>query len=138
MSLKRKYMGDVVVLVPGPWLGGGDETGELESELLRLMQRRKKIVVDLKNTWWVNSKALKMFEKVAVRFQEKGIDWCLCNVDKRIHDMLVILRLVRLVNVCATRRDSLRELHAGLPARLALPADEAAGAEAGEGERASL
>jgi anti-anti-sigma regulatory factor len=111
VAIKKEYLEDVVVLEPAHILVGSDETEELEAEILRLLfSGKKKIGLDLTGTRLMNTKAMKMLEKVHKRAEERGAALCLCNIDKRIERPLVVLQLTRLLNVAGTREECVAEL----------------------------
>jgi anti-anti-sigma regulatory factor len=111
MRFKKEYEGDVVILSPSHYLFGGTETDELEGELLRLLSvRKRKILIDFGHTCAVNCMAISMLLRVHRTIQERNALWCFCNVDKRIKRPLIILKLIRLFNVCVSRAEALNAL----------------------------
>jgi anti-anti-sigma regulatory factor len=115
MHFQREYVDDVVVLSPARNLWGGDETDALEGELLRqLAERRQKLVIDLHRTEHMVTAAIAMLQKTIQRFRDAGVAYAFCNVDKRMMHVLVVLRIVRLFNVCQTREEAIAAVNGKL------------------------
>lgn len=111
MKFKREYEGDVVILSPHRNLFGGAETDELKHEFTnQLAAGRTKFVVDFHRTENMNTKAITMFWKAHTQLREAGATWAFCNVDAKIEHPLVVMKLIRLFNVCVTRAEALQSL----------------------------
>ena len=112
MRFKKEYDGDVVILSPTANLWGGDETEELRREISRqVAAQRMKLVIDLHRTANMATRAISMFKGAYDEIREAGADWAFCNVDKKIEHPLVVMRIVRLFNVCGTREEALSFLN---------------------------
>ena len=110
MAFLTEKFGDVVVVVPEGMLKGDNETTQLESELRRLIQGQRKVVLDLRNTTHLNSVAIGMLAGIHTSAANRGTHFCVCNVEKRIHNMLVIVRLVNVLNVYDSREEAIEAL----------------------------
>ena len=111
MRLKKEYEGNVVVLSPSGYLFGGRETVEFERELTRqLGSGGRRILIDFGRTRAINTIGITMLLRIHFQVQERGARWFFCNVDKRIEEPLVIMKLIRLFNVCVTRPEALAAL----------------------------
>lgn len=111
MKFKREYENDIVILSPPKNMFGGAETDELEHEFMsQLAAGRKKFVVDFHRTENMNTKAITMFWKAHAKLREGGATWAFCNVDGKIEHPLVVMKLIRLFNVCVTRAEALQSL----------------------------
>lgn len=111
MALHREVIGDVAVVIPEGMLKGDRETTELENSLRKLMQDgQKKILLDLQKTAWLNSIAIGMLTGVHTSAMNRGVKFAVCNVERRIHDTLVILRLLNVLNVYDKREEALEAL----------------------------
>ena len=108
MRLKKEYEGDVVILSPSGYLFGGDETRELEDEINHQLDTgRRKILIDFGRTKAINTIGITMLLRVHFKVQELAASWCFYDVDKRIEEPLIVMKLIRLFNVCITRQEAL-------------------------------
>ena len=113
MAVMTEKIGDVVVVIPEGMLKGDKETDQLQSELLRQLQGgQKKILLDLRNTTYLNSIAIGILARIHTRAATSGAHFYVCNVERRIENMLTIVRLVNVLNVHAKREDALQALAA--------------------------
>ncbi len=111
MRFHREYIGNIVILEPPSNLFGGDETDEIRDEIhAQLAAGRRRFVIDLRRTENMNTPAITMFQRVLADLEDVGAIWAFCNVDRKIEHPLVVLKLVRLFNVCDTRQEALRFL----------------------------
>ena len=110
MAFLTEKFGDVVVVIPEGMLKGDNETTQLESELRRLIQSQRKVVLDLRNTSHLNSVAIGMLAGIHTSAANRGTQFCVCNVEKRIHNMLVIVRLVNVLSVYESREEAIAAL----------------------------
>lgn len=109
MAIRTEKVGDVFVIVPEGMLKGDKETNQLESELRRLVQGgQTKILLDLRNTTHLNSIAIGVLAGVHTSASTRGLHFAVCNVERRIQNVLTILKLVNVLNVYDTREDALK------------------------------
>jgi len=95
MALRTERLDDVVAVVPDGMLTGDKETNHLESELRRLIDGgEKKILLDLRNTSHLNSIAIGVVTGVHTSAAKRGVLFYVCNIERRIHNVLTILKLV--------------------------------------------
>jgi anti-anti-sigma factor len=113
MAVLTERAGDVVVVIPEGMLRGDKETDQLQYELLRQLEGgQKKILLDLKNTTHLNSMAIGILARIHASAVNRGARFSVCNVEKRIQNMLTIVRLVNVLDVHGTREDALKALAA--------------------------
>jgi anti-anti-sigma factor len=93
---------DLAVVRPVGRFFGGDETVELERKLGTLLDEGiRGLVVDLERTLHLNSSAISVLLAAHQRAHARGVALRLCNADRGIHSMLVILKLVNVMPVDA-------------------------------------
>ena len=108
MALRTERLDDVVAVVPDGMLTGDKETNHLESELRRLIDGgEKKILLDLRNTSHLNSIAIGVVTGVHTSAAKRGVLFYVCNIERRIHNVLTIIKLVNVLNVYDTREEAL-------------------------------
>lgn len=116
MRLESVNQGDVTIVEihPGPSrIVDGREGERLASALRALLQEgKKKILVDLGRISLMTSRPIGSLVGVQAHAFKRGAAIYLCNVDKRIQNVLVIMWLVRVLNVLGTRAEALRFLSA--------------------------
>jgi anti-anti-sigma factor len=111
MALRTEKVGDVVVVLPEGRLWGDKETTQLESELRRLMQaNQKKILLDLRHVSAMNSVAIGVLAGVHASAASRNLAFFVCNIERRIHNVLTILKLINVLHVYDTREEALEAL----------------------------
>lgn len=111
MAVRTEKIADVFVVLPEGMLKGDKETSQLEHELRRLVQGgQAKILLDLRNTTHLNSIAIGVLAGVHTSAANRGLRFAVCNVERRIQNVLTILKLVNVLNVYDTREDALAAL----------------------------
>lgn len=84
---------------------------ELETIIRReIAEGRKKILVDLSQTNYMNSRGIGTLTGLQANAFRNGAALYLCNVDHRIHNLLVIMWLTRVLNVLGTRQEAVEFL----------------------------
>ena len=108
MALQAKLIGDVAVLESPPGTPPPDsKTDQLEAALRDTIQKgHKKILLDLGATGFMTSRTIGMLVGVQANAFNNGAALYICNVDKRIHNVLVILWLTRVLNVLGSRAEA--------------------------------
>jgi anti-anti-sigma factor len=108
MAIRTEKIGDVFVIVPEGMLKGDKETSQLDYELRRLVQgNQQKILLDLRNTSHLNSIAIGVLAGVHTSAATRGLNFAVCNLERRIQNVLTILKLVNVLHVYDTREDAL-------------------------------
>lgn len=111
MAYLTEKFGDVVVVIPEGMLKGDSETTRVESELRRHLQGGQvKILLDLRKTTHLNSLAIGMIAGVHTSAVNRGARFAVCNIERRIHDTLTVVRLVNVLEVHDTREQALAAL----------------------------
>ena len=108
MSIHLVMHGDIVIVeTPGGTISD-KALGELETAIRRQVAAGcKKILVDLGKTSFMNSRGIGSLAGLQANAFRNGAALYLCNVDHRIHNVLVILWLTRVLNVLGTREEAL-------------------------------
>jgi anti-anti-sigma factor len=88
-------VGDTFAVVrPDRRLLGDNETDEFEAIMKQLLDEQYKLaVVDLGEIDWINSTGLAALYEAQRRFAERGARMCLARVDKRIHNLFIVVGL---------------------------------------------
>jgi anti-sigma B factor antagonist len=108
MAFRTERIDDVVLVLPEGNFTGGRETDQLESELRRHLQAdQKKMLLDLRNTAHLTSVPIGMLVGVHTSAQHRGLNLYMCNIERRISNVLTILKLVNVFNVFDTREQAL-------------------------------
>ena len=108
MALRTEKLDDVVAVLPEGMLKGDRETNQLESELRRLIDGgQKKILLDLRNTTHLNSVAIGTVVGVHTSAAKRGVAFYVCNIERRIQNVLTILKLLNVLNCFDTREEAL-------------------------------
>ncbi len=103
MAVKVQMDGDIAVVTPRGSLIGGDETVELERILNELKEKdNKKLVIDLGSTDMMTSRPLGVMVATLTNYTRREGKVHLCNVDKRIKNILVITKLVQVFDIYNT------------------------------------
>jgi anti-anti-sigma factor len=108
MAFRTDKIGDVVVVMPEGSFTGGRETDQFESELRRHIQaNQKKILLDLRGTSHLSSVPIGMLVGVHTSATNRGLHLFMCNIERRIDNVLVVLKLINVFNVFDTREQAL-------------------------------
>ena len=111
MGLHVERVGDVAVVVPEGMLKGGKETDEVQNVLRRLTyDGQKKIILDLAKTSHMTSLAIGVLAGVHASAASRHLNFCVCNIESRISNVLLQIRLLNLLTVYPTRADALKAL----------------------------
>ena len=114
MRIEVSSQGDVTIVKPHPGASGlisAEGADGLESRLRELVQNgKKKILIDLGATEHLLSRPIGSLVGVQAHAFRNGAALYLCDVDKRIHNVLVVMWLVRTLNVIGTRKEALKFL----------------------------
>ena len=113
MGLHVERVGDVAVVMPEGMLKGGKETDELQNVLRKLIyDRQKKILLDLAKTSHMTSIAIGVLAGVHASAANKGLHFCTCNIESRIHNVLLQIKILNILTVYPSRQDALKALAA--------------------------
>ncbi len=108
MGIRTEKLNDVVIVQTEGMLKGDRETRELELELRRLLEvPQRKILLDLGKTSHLNSIAIGVVAGVHTSATNRGSHFYVCNIERRITNVLTILKLVNVLHVFDTREDAL-------------------------------
>ncbi|MDH7516300.1 MAG: STAS domain-containing protein [Bacteroidota bacterium] len=96
MSLKKKSIGDVVVLTPKGSLIGDEETSAIQKTVKELIaEGTRKVVLDLAEITWVNSAGLGAMISALTSMNKAGGDLRLANVTDKIRSLFLITQLFK-------------------------------------------
>jgi anti-anti-sigma factor len=108
MAYRSEKIGDVVVAVPEGMLTGGRETDQIESDFRRHLQaNEKKLLLDLRSTTHLASVAIGMLVGIHTSCINREAYFAVCNIERKITNVLTILKLVNVLHVYDTREDAL-------------------------------
>jgi len=95
MSVKEKFIGDVVVLVVSGKLMGGNETWEIHEKVkLLISEGIKKIIINLSAVKWLNSQGLGMLISSMTSLQNSGGYLKISGATKKVNSLFMMTRLV--------------------------------------------
>ena len=107
MKIQAYQQGDVSILEPKGKLMGGPDTGELDEKLYALLSEgKKKVVLDLGKTEWINSSGISILIHHWNKFNKAGAHLCLANLTKKTERILVISRLASVFDCYDTVADA--------------------------------
>ena len=108
MSLHIERQGDVAIVVPNGPLDGSKLTRELETAMRKLISDgQEKIVLDLGKTSRVSSIGAGILASLHLSTTRRDVAMHVCNINKRIEDLLIIIQLIRVLKAFDTREDAL-------------------------------
>ena len=111
MGLHIERAGDVAILMPEGMLKGGKETDELETALRKLIyDKHKKILLDLGKTNFMSSRAIGILAAAHMSSVTRELHFCVCNIERRIESVLVLIKLMNMLTVFDTRAEALQAL----------------------------
>jgi len=112
--IREKRLDGIVVLSPKGNLTGGDETDELRDALKGLVDPQTScVVINFAETEFITSMALGVLIAAHASFTQRGQRISLCNLDKRIWNLLVITRLSLTFDVYETEEKAIAGCGAG-------------------------
>lgn len=92
--------GGITVIEPRGELIGGTETDELRKAIDdAVVQGNTKLVIDLGKVHYINSTALGLLTSTHVNYAKRNSRVVLCNVEKQIHSVFIITKLVLIFEV---------------------------------------
>ena len=95
MAVKEKTVGDVVVVIVKGKLMGGKETDEVHDRVKGLLEKEnKKLVIDLSNVKWMNSKGLGMLMACYTSSQNAGAQLKIAGATEKVNSLLMITKLL--------------------------------------------
>ena len=94
MAVKLEMHDDIAVVTPTGTLWGGDETGKLRETIDSLIEKgNSKLIINLGSVNHLNSTALGLLVSTHTNYAKRSGAVKLCNVEKRINNILVITKL---------------------------------------------
>jgi len=108
MAVKCVMHGDVAVITPEGTLWGGDETSKLREAIDDLVQKNNgRLIINLGQVNHLNSTALGLLVSTHTNYAKRGGAVRLCNVERRINNILVITKLSLVFEVHSTLEEAL-------------------------------
>ena len=126
MLVEQRSLGPVLVLTPTRNLTGGKETEELVAAAEQIRdQATPRIVIDLRKIEWISSPGLGALVKIHIGCAKRGGWMRLASVGKRVKDLLLVTRLIRLFDTFDTLEEALAqpEIPEGRAGRQDRPSD---------------
>jgi len=117
MTIQERASGSVTILDLNGKLVLGDGDTLLKDKIHSLMfQSRKQIVLNMGNVSFVDSTGLGALVATYVTAKNNGGQIKLVNLTKRLHDLLVISKLVNVFETFDSEDEAVRSFPAGTPA----------------------
>lgn len=108
MSVHIERSGDVAIVMPKGMLRGAKETEELETDLRKLLyDDQQKILLDLAKTTHMSSTAIGVLASAHIRARKRNLRLHVCNIERRIENVLAIVKLTRVLNCFDTRKQAM-------------------------------
>jgi anti-sigma B factor antagonist len=90
-------------------LMGGDETVELRQAIAGFNEREyNKLLLDLSNVEYLNSTAIGVLVSAHTSYARKGWQVKMCGINKNIHNIFVITKLMLVFEVHDTREEAIQ------------------------------
>jgi anti-sigma B factor antagonist len=97
MAVRRKDVGEVVVVYPKGSFFGGDETDELEKTIMDVAASgNQRLLINLSDCEALNSSAIAVLTRGYVHYKNKGGEVKLCGLGKRVKAIFVLTKLIML------------------------------------------
>jgi anti-sigma B factor antagonist len=98
----------IAVVAPSGWLMGGPETDDFEKTIRDLLESGNRcLVIDLIECNHMNSIALGKLIGMHTSYANRGGRMKLCNLDKRIQNVLIITKLSLVFDVYQSEREAM-------------------------------
>jgi anti-sigma B factor antagonist len=89
-----------IYLLDGELIDRGQASGLLEEIDAQIEKNETKILLNLTELKYLNSSGLNIFINILTKARKSGGDVAICNVNKKITELLVITKLNSVFNVC--------------------------------------
>lgn len=96
----KSQKGINLYLLQGELIDRGQATAMLEEIDMAIEKNENKILLDLVDLKYLNSSGLNVIINILTRTRKAGGDVAICNVNKKITELLVITKLSSVFNVC--------------------------------------
>jgi anti-anti-sigma factor len=112
MSIRIEHAGDVAVVITEGRFIVENQVDELEAALAGLMadDGSKKLLLDLSGMEFLRSISIGVIANAHGDAMERGIEFCLCGMDKRNRSVFDLMRLGPELKVFDTRDEALEAL----------------------------
>jgi anti-sigma B factor antagonist len=95
MSIKERMVGDITVVEVKGNLMGGKETNECHDKVKELIEGgNKKLVIDLSNVKWMNSKGLGMLMACYTSCQNSDANLKLAGATDKVNSLFMMTKLM--------------------------------------------
>ena len=93
MAIRIEHAGDVAIVAPEGIFKGGKKTDELQATLTRLIiEDGQSTLLDLSHVDLMSSVAIGVVIVAHTQAEERGVDFVLCGIQRRVESVLQILR----------------------------------------------
>jgi anti-sigma B factor antagonist len=90
-----------------------NQTASMMDEIVSLIASGKKnIVLELGGLRYVNSSGLNVLVNILTKMRTAGGDVTVCNLSKKVQELLVVTKLDTIFNILPTVEDAIRKLKA--------------------------
>ncbi len=109
---KSSKQGDIsVYLFFGELIDRGQATSLLEEIEADITKNENKILLNLSDLKYLNSSGLNVIINILTKARKAGGDVAICNVNKKITELLVITKLNSVFNVCEDEKRGIKILN---------------------------
>lgn len=115
MKLKTRDVGEAAVIeIHGKLIGGPDNSDKFHAFIKKLLDDGKnKIVINLKNTSWADSRGIGILIAAFTSAKNAGGNLVLAHVIDRIKDILAVTRLLLIFKTFETEKEAVDFLEKG-------------------------
>ncbi len=108
MALKSKQVGDILILYPSGILSGGKETDELQARVdVAEAAGNRKLIFNMSDVTHMNTPAITVLVAALKHYRQRGARIALCCLDKHLHAVFVIVKLVLIFDVYQTEEEAI-------------------------------
>jgi anti-sigma B factor antagonist len=108
LNIKRREVGDVVILELSGKLMGGDDAAVFQDRIKNILgEGKKKILINLGSLSWINSTGLGILISGYTSVKNAGAVLKLANVAERIQSILMITKLATVFDSYSTEEEAL-------------------------------
>jgi anti-sigma B factor antagonist len=108
MAVRRREVGNIVVLSAKGSFFGDDETDALQEALMQSAQSgNTRLVVDLSECQALNSIAIGVLMRAYANYRGRGGEIKLCGLGKRVKDLFTMTKLIMVFDHHATEEEAI-------------------------------
>lgn len=111
-SYKSSKQGEInTYLFYGELIDRGQATSLLDEIEIAVSKNENKILLNLADLKYLNSSGLNIIINILTKARKAGGDVAICNVNKKITELLIITKLNSVFNVCDTAEEGIKILN---------------------------